>query len=381
MSEGDVWFVDYGEQPPVVHSRLLAAHVQRSTWVIVTPDFDIYEEQLDDQNPDVSAVFQGGGGFGAALPAGINSAHVYGFRPMTAVQYQQVLTQARQYAASLRVQLGLPPPGLPAAVPAAAPAADAEGKVWVAMEHDHGKVAGEIICDVGLPLPAGSVTLGPDKALIPVNAGALYVKQVTKSKIATMDVRDLRTLPLVFDEQGNRKAEFSRMVAKMTQDNMPGGGLMLDGPASALGVLKGMVARGLTPITDHEHWVRTHDGLRGDRSVYEMEVITRALEAFATVDQINIPNSRGCELLLRRWQLIREAHRLNPAAPDYSASDVFMGWEYRRGDGVNPELARFVAAELKDQAQIAKESRKAREEMSFKKSKGGGRGSAAAESK
>lgn len=48
MSEGDIWFVDYGEGPPQVwHSRLLAAHIVNSLWVIVTPDHDIYEEQLD----------------------------------------------------------------------------------------------------------------------------------------------------------------------------------------------------------------------------------------------------------------------------------------------------------------------------------------------
>ena len=62
---------------------------------------------------------------------------------------------------------------------------------------------------------------------------------------------------------------------------------------------------------------------------------------------------------------------MNPGAPDYSAADVFMGWEYRRGDGVNPELAKFVAAELKDQAQIAKKIRKAREEMASRKAPGG----------
>ena len=80
---------------------------------------------------------------------------------------------------------------------------------------------------------------------------------------------------------------------------------------------------------------------------------------------------------MRRWQLIREAHRLNPNSPDYSASDIFMGWEYRRGAGVHQELAKFVASELKDMAQISKEARKAREEAALKKTKGGGRGAPA----
>ena len=378
MSEGDIWFVDYGEGPPQVwHSRLLAAHIVNSLWVIVTPDHDIYEEQLDNSNPDVVQVVQGGGGLGAAVPAAVNPANIYGFRAMTAQQYQQLMNNAKQYAAGLRVQMGLPPPGLHPAPGAAGPVVPQDPMVWVAMEADHGKVAGEVICDVGVPLPAGAVTLGSSKALIPINAGALYVKQVQKSKVGTMVVKDLRVLPLRFDEQGQRREEFSKAVARMSQDEMPGGGLMLDGPPSALAVMKGIVARGLTPVTDHEYWVRTNEALKGDRSLYEMEVITRALEAFATQDQLNIPNSRGCELLMRRWQLIREAHRLNPNSPDYSASDIFMGWEYRRGAGVHQELAKFVASELKDMAQISKEARKAREEAALKKTKGGGRGAPA----
>ena len=83
------------------------------------------------------------------------------------------------------------------------------------------------------------------------------------------------------------------------------------------------------------------------------------LEAFVMVDQLNIPNLKGCELLVRRWQLIREAHRISPTSPDYSAADVFMGWAYRRGDGVEPSLAKYVADELK-----------AKEEMDQRKKSG-----------
>ena len=383
MSEGDVFFLDYGEVPPIIHARLLIAHVYNHLWVIPTPDMDVYEEIMHEQNPDIITLHRGQGGFGAPLPPALNPAQVYGFRPMSAQRYQELVGEGRTYAAELRVRLGIPPPGLRDAAqvgPLPADPSSPDDMVWVALESDHGYKVGDIVCDVGIALPADSLTLGNNKALVPKNDGALCVKLVPKAKVNTIDVVDLRVLPMTFDEQKNRRLEFAQAVGKMRQVSMPGGGLQLDGPVSSLGVLKGMVSRGLTPVTDHEHWVRTHETLRGDRSIYEMEVITRALEAFIMVDQLNIPNLKGCELLMRRWQLIREAHRLNPGAPDYSAADVFMGWEYRRGDGVNPELAKFVAAELKDQAQIAKESRKAREEMASRKGPGG-RGKPAAENK
>ena len=136
--------------------------------------------------------------------------------------------------------MGLPPPGLHPPPVAAGLVVLQDPMVWVSMEADHGKVTGEIIW---VALSAGSVTLGGAKALIPINTGALYVKQVQKSKVATMDIKDLRVLPLRFDEQGQRREEFSKAVARMRLDEMPGGGLMLDGPPSALAVMKGIVAR------------------------------------------------------------------------------------------------------------------------------------------
>ena len=196
------------------------------------------------------------------------------------------------------------------------------------------------------------------------------MKRISKDKVGSMDSRDLRVLDIRFDFQGNRKAEFAECVSRMSQSSMPGGGLQLDGPPTTHEVLKGMASRGLTPVTDHERWVRTQELPRGDRSVYEMEVITRVLEAFVMVDQVNLPNLTGCEVLVRRWQLIREAHRISPGSPDYSSADLFMGWAYRRGDGVNPALAKFVAGELKDQAAISKEARKAKEESERRKKSG-----------
>ena len=372
IAEGDIVFVDYGEVPQVIHTRLVGAHVHNDLYVIVTPDHDVYEEQLSNANPDFVAYHYGGPGLGAVPPAGVNPGRVYGFRALSAVQYQQLMHQARVYAAGLRMGLGLPVAGAaPAQVPAA-PAAEAPALVWVAMETRGTTQVGTVVYAEGQALPPGSLQQG-DRAIVNASDGsALCIKRIPKDSVGSMECRDLRVLETRFDMQGSRRVDFADAVARMTTNAMPGGGLQLDGPASSLDVLKGMVARGLTPVTDHERWVRANELPRGDRSVYEMEVITRVLEAFVMIDQINVPNLTGCELLLRRWQLIREAHRISPGAPDYSSSDIFMGWSYRRGDGVHQGLAKFVADELKDQAAIAKETRKAKEEAAQRQK--GGRG-------
>ena len=380
ISEGDVVFLDYGEVPQVVHTRLVAAHVQDDLYVIVTPDFDLYEEQLSALKPDVVSCHYGGPGLGAVPPAGVDPARVYGFQALTAIEYQRLMHQGKMYANGLRAGLGLPPVGAPP-VPAAAAAAapQAAPTVWISMESRGNVRRGDVVFGEGQALPAGALHQGDRAITVGANGDAICLKRLDKALVGSMEGKDLRVLDPVYDGQGTRRVEFAEAVSRMSQDAMPGGGLQLDGPPSCLGVLKSMVGRGLTPVTDHERWVRASDIQKSDRSVYEMEVITRVVEAFV-IDQVNLPNLVGGELLLRRWQVIREAHRVSPGAPDYSSADIFMGWQYRRGDGVHQPLAKFVADELKDQAAIAKESRKAKEEMEHRRkgkpppNKGGGGG-------
>ena len=82
-----------------------------------------------------------------------------------------------------------------------------------------------------------------------------------------------------------------------------------------------------------------------------------------TVDQLNVCSLQAAELLVRRMQVIREAHRISPSNPDYSASDHMMGWRYKKGGQViDAALAAHVATELRNEAAILKEARKAREE-------------------
>ena len=116
----------------------------------------------------------------------------------------------------------------------------------------------------------------------------------------------------------------------------------------------------MTPTSFYEFWLRSAEIPKGDRSTYEHEVLSRILESIVT---LNVSGLQGVELLVRRLQVIREAHRISPTSPDYSSAEFFMGWRYCKGaHGVDPDLAHHVAAELKSEAMILKESRKAKEE-------------------
>ena len=394
MIAGGMALVNYGEPGPIWHCRALLAHAGGSEWAVLTPDHDVYIEELSSTNSDFTGfVYCGENG---AVPPHINPAHVYGFDPLTpqelgAFRMQgQVLANAHMHAAGIHVPPVAAP--VPAAAPApvvplpgalgaaaaapAAPAGAAAAPVaavvervdtWVALEEAGPYKKGDVVAREPTALPAGSVHIG-ERGVVPAGVGSILVKKVKPSEAAAYRMEDLRVLPIKFDAQGIRRQEFPAAVSLMDDAEPSGGGIQLTGPPTALKILKDLRDQAFTPSTFHEHWMRTSDIPRGDRSTYEHECLSRILESMVMVDQLNAPALQSAELLCRRLQVIREAHRISPGQPDYSASDVMMGWKYRRsGQGIDSTLAAHVANELKAEAAIAKEARKAREEQAARR--------------
>ena len=385
MQPGSLALCNYGEHPVCWHTRLLLAWVNDNNWIVLTPDEDRYEEQMDGTNEDfVDFEFLGSS---TNVPARISAASVYGFGPLAAGDLAYHMNQARLEANALRLQRGLPPlpppggqvvqppplapppPAPPAglAPPGMAPAPAAlDPYVWIAVETAGGRSRGDIICVEPGTLPVGHVVLG-SRAVIPdLNGGAdsCFVRRVLQSQSSTYKLEDLRTLPVHFDPQGLRRRDFASAVPLMVEAIPQGGGLQLEGPPTALNIAKNLRDQAMTPTSYHEFWIRTADIPKGDRSVYEHECLSRIFESMICVDQLNPSGLQSVELVVRRMQVIREAHRISPSAPDYSAADHFMGWKFKKqAQGVDASLAAHVANELKTEAAIAKEARKAREEQ------------------
>eukprot|EP00959_Pyramimonas_sp_CCMP1952_P000844 16836-Pyramimonas_sp.AAC.1 len=57
-------------------------------------------------------------------------------------------------------------------------------------------------------------------------------------------------------------------------------------------------------------------------------------------DQLNYPSLLAFELMSRRLALIKEARRVSPSQPDYTAADQLMGWSRRAGGAaISPGLS------------------------------------------
>ena len=364
----------------VWHARLLLAHVHHTTWVILTPDLDRYDEQLDQHNVDYTG-FEYLGADGN-IPPHIPAGSVYGFQPLAPAVLAYHVQQGQVEAEALRRAMGIVPPPIPGPPGAVGPAPPAPGGVvgappapavaganvyvWVALETCGGRQKGDVICVEPAVLPMGHVILG-SKAVVPDLAGGndhCMAKRVLQTEAGNYKLDDLRVLPVGFDMQGTRRREFHAAIPMMVEGTPQGGGLQLEGPPTALNIAKSLRDQHLTPTTYHEYWLRSAEIPKGDRSVYEHEVLSRVFESMVTVDQLNLSGLQSAELIIRRMQVSRESHRVSPSAPDYSSADHFMGWRFRKSaQGIDAALAAHVASALKDEAAISKEARKAKEEQ------------------
>ena len=109
----------------------------------------------------------------------------------------------------------------------------------------------------------------------------------------------------------------------------------------------------------HLAWVQQARIPEGDRSIYEDELLSRVIDTAVKYDCLNIVNLASFEMIVRRKQLLAEAHVGNPSSPSYEAADYFMGRRYRPGGGiVVPSLTEHVAKRMHEDAQVQKEKRK-----------------------
>ena len=385
MSVGNVVFLDYGERPRVVHARLVLAEVDSSTFefTIATPDLDVYTEILDGSNPDLQHFYLGGPGGG--LPRGVPANCIYGFAPMTAMEYSRLMREGAAVALAERTargMVGLPPVlGVPVAAAAAGaaappvaggagpgPLAAAPVEVWVLGECCGGRKIGEQVVP-----PAGLPTLG-DYGLMSMvdmdgNSRAVLIKKMAIDQIPAFcdeRVRYARDATAVDGEERSAADDITEMEGFPYE------------PRTCLPYLQAIVSVSESAYWQHLQWIQQAKIPEGSRAIYEDETLAHILDVAVCYDGLAVCNLASFELLVRRRQLLAEAHSYSPNAPSYEGAEYWMGNRFKTGGGiVIPSLTEHVARRLHADAQILKERRKLEEnkgKAKGKPSKGGPKG-------
>eukprot|EP00930_Biecheleria_cincta_P024579 TRINITY_DN17587_c0_g1_i2.p1 TRINITY_DN17587_c0_g1~~TRINITY_DN17587_c0_g1_i2.p1 ORF type:complete len:511 (-),score=60.70 TRINITY_DN17587_c0_g1_i2:814-2346(-) len=380
------------------HERLALSHVAQNEWVVCTPDFDLFVEQLDGGNVDLDRVrvqVQPG-----ILPLGIPPNQCYRHRALTVAEEAQLLTEATTIANAEKNLRGLAGAGagggLPAAavvVPLAAPMVAVPGAAVPAAAG--GAVAGAVAAPVAAPLvagprfagaagtwvideptaqwdigdelvlPAGAVRLGPDVALVSIANEAVKVRLLAPNTNISEYVLarrhfladDPRILPSANEEQ-----DFISAIKEMSGPRSIGPASPLEGPDTKTCWLDNLLKSGIGSMVARHHRWRSESGVKNGRLVHEHELLSRALQVFATIDGINLKQCEGAEVLLRRIQLLEEAVVDSPEDPSMENAEHFMGFSERRGGAlISPALKKHAGETIGKEAAILKERRKARE--------------------
>eukprot|EP00438_Fugacium_kawagutii_P025119 Skav230792 [mRNA] locus=scaffold312:103074:108500:+ [translate_table: standard] len=361
---GQVCYIAYGEVPRLLHTRIILGHIQGHEYLIRTPDGDEYPEEMDPSNIDASEFHVGPDD--GSIPAAMAGARIYGFQPMTVAELNAILAAGRVEAALERRRRGIAAP-----VDVAAP----QQLVWVLAEWIPGKKIGEQVNP-----PAGFVRDGvyglmqmddAEGVRRPVLIHQCRVDEVAdfcgkridaarKSEAAEGDdmfcSEDVRTLEVKFGVNGDRHRGFRETILEMQQvefDDFP-----LE-PRTSLSYLKAVANVSESAFGQHLGWVQQSKIPDGDRAIHEDETIARAIDLAISYDALNVCNLASFELLIRRRQLLADAHTYNPSAPSYEGSDHYMGTTYRPGGAiVVPELVKHVSDRMHLESQILKERRK-----------------------
>ena len=175
------------------------------------------------------------------------------------------------------------------------------------------------------------------------------------------DDRDVRVLPVLFDtaeERWRTLAEAMPDYDEIEYEDFP-----LQGPRTMFRDLRQLRRLGMSFTQHHESWMRKSGVRTSDRSIHEHSSLCRALDFMTSYDQLNLPALASAEALNRRRALIEIAHQGRPDAPSYEAAEEVLGVrEAMDGSVVDPALTQHAAKRQAAKAEVLKQTRLAAEE-------------------
>ncbi|CAK0807270.1 unnamed protein product, partial [Prorocentrum cordatum] len=385
--------------PALYHQRLLLKQLRSSvdSWVVLTPDGDMYVEDLEVSDDIREVLYEN-------IP-GVESAQVRGcgYR-FGAMPSADGLRRLAQQAESLRDQEdavrgyrapaegagsqgGFEPvggtetprgaPGLPPPLPPPLEAPGPPGRWVIAIDTGEGKV-GDSITVADVSRASGDTRIG----VAQVSNGAWvfverhgetkeeYLSRTARRRGAGDGSLDARVLPVTYNSSSVRQRPWRETVAKMSQvtfSDWP-----LPGPRTVDWCARFVDRRGGGPV-DHRRWWVGHLRLQSsDFGVQEHEHGMRAFQFFGEYDQVDLPNLVGLEVTLRRCHLIEYHYEKKGKAATGKEQGAGLSREeaayftgsHRLGGEVMicPELIEWVSKEIEKDASVAKQMRKAREE-------------------
>ena len=363
--------------PRLYHERLVAEHVTGEQYIVITPDEDIYMEELSLLNSDLRSLRVKPSD--AVLPGGVGIAEVYPL-PAWGANDLARLREAARLEGERERRVGVAPAPVPAPVaPAgvAAPASDpreddlsfpAGTLRWLAAEAFEGVKYGQEISGVGSPLVKGS------KAIHTLAGGkVIFIECVDGGELQTFLNKpsrcDPRVLPLEFNAMQQPERSLKDLASQCVERKMM---WSLAGPRTARWCVAYLAIENLGFEGHHE---RLRQVSRADASswgIQEHFQVSMALRHALLVDQLDAFNLLTVEIQFRRLQTIEYSYSEKAKEFESKAVGGRLSLEEQTSFGgvtrqystlmICPDLLDHVKAETEKEASLAKNLRKAREE-------------------
>ena len=170
---------------------------------------------------------------------------------------------------------------------------------------------------------------------------------------------DARTLPVEYDEQGERYKPWRDVCKEVREYSYPD--WVHEGPQSCLHLIKHMQKNGGSPKLWLQVWSRFKGIQDNDRVMHEMRVLMECLEHGGSYDQLNLASLACMETISRRVQSIVDAYNSgSSSAPDWGAARILSGYQGPE-DVVTPGLRSWAAKKGKEEVELAAARAKIRE--------------------
>lgn len=347
---GDLNNLDY-------HHRILWYRVDRSTWIISTPDYDVYEEDYDGMT---------------VIPLNRNSPYPAQYAGMMYVpnaanlmmQYQDMKRQAD----SLAVVRGCADrPGVPA------PAGDGGGGQWRVADVDS-KHFGNIIPHGELSDPQTNVMLeaGEARKRLHLKGGEILTlelvedydkwKEAKRPGLPGGDAGDLRILGCSRLSSGKR--QLSLMKALETMHPEAFSDWPHRGPKATKEFLESVLENGGDLSTYHASFMRKSGLSDHSAAAHELKNLLQVLRLGISYDQLDVSNLAAMEQVVRRIVEIQIAVRRNPKHPTFDSFDYnTRGTVDEVGGARAAGYFEWMAEQQKAEAKTLKSTREWRQEQ------------------
>eukprot|EP00929_Paragymnodinium_shiwhaense_P120149 TRINITY_DN92043_c0_g1_i1.p1 TRINITY_DN92043_c0_g1~~TRINITY_DN92043_c0_g1_i1.p1 ORF type:complete len:385 (-),score=64.26 TRINITY_DN92043_c0_g1_i1:316-1470(-) len=369
---GDKILVLYADEPDLYHIRVIGGRTGDSSYLVCTPDFDVYIEDYSLRGGDILTIRVMVEG---RVPFGVDAAEVYRMpRELTADELEDLRVEA--------VRLGGPAAGAAREGGGADAAAAGGARVDPALDRAGGKwYVGESGRTVpfGAAAPAGAwAGAVPDhgRGVGQVDGVPTMLRWVTDDEVEDWRMRerpvDARILKI--KTKGDRRhREWRDLVADVGQAEF--GDWPVAGPRTAKWCLDFLDKQPGGPDDHHVLWRTTTKLTYQDWGVQEHQMIMAALTHGGTYDQYDLTNSALVELLLRRAQTIEysysEATREATSGASssqkhgcrltFEEQSAFGGTRRTEPVMVSPALLEHVKKDVMANAELLKSLGKARE--------------------